>query len=140
MPTTDQWHIVFASTPTGASGPIVVAANLDDEVSVDTVALPPSDDKVEVDGLIVTRVGVNFMFESADGGAVTGLEPYLGQTAHLVAVRQGDLAYTHLHPSSDMSGMFMFGDGISEPGTYRMFLQFGRNGEVLTVPFTVVVP
>jgi len=140
MPAPGPWHIVFDSKPTSASGPIVVSANLDDEVPVDAVALPPPDDTIEADGLIITRVGVNFTFESTDGGAVTGLEPYLGQPAHLVAIRQGDLAYTHLHPSDGMSGMFMFGDGITEPGTYRMFLQFGHNGEVLTVPFTVVVP
>ncbi|MCY7298449.1 MAG: hypothetical protein LH616_04475, partial [Ilumatobacteraceae bacterium] len=116
------------------------AQNLHAEVAAHRGARPATHHTGEGAGVVVTRVGVNFMIESAEGGAVTGLEPYLGQTAHLVAVRQGDLAYTHLHPSSDMSGMFMFGDGISEPGTYRMFLQFGRNGEVLTVPFTVVVP
>jgi len=140
MPATGPWHIVFDSTPTGASGPIVVAANLDDEVPVETVALPPPDDTVEVDGLIVSRTGFSFAIAAADGGEVTGLEPYLGQASHLVAIRQGDLAYTHLHPSSDMSDMFMFGGGITEPGTYRLFLQFGHNGFVLTVPFTVVVP
>lgn len=139
MPGSGPWHVVFDSTPTGASGPIVVAANIDDEAPVATVALPPPNDTVEIDGLIVTRVGFNFMFENADGSEVKGLEPYLGQASHLVAIRQGDLAYTHLHPSGDMSGMFMFDSGITEPGTYRLFLQFGRNGKVLTVPFTVVV-
>ena len=34
----------------------------------------------------------------------------------------------------------MFGDGITAPGTYRLFLQFGHDGDVLLVPFTVVVP
>jgi hypothetical protein len=139
MPAPGPWHLVFDSTPASASGPIVVSANLDDEVAVDTVALPAPDDSVEVDDMVITRVGFNFMLETADGGKVTGLEPYLGQSSHLVAIRQGDLAYTHLHPSADMAGMFMFGGGITEPGTYRMFLQFGRNGEVLTVPFTVVI-
>jgi len=89
--------------------------------------------------MVVTRVGFNFMLETSNGGDVTGLEPYLGQSSHLVTIRKGDLAYTHLHPSGGMAGMFMFGDGIAEPGTYRMFLQFGRNGDVLTVPFTVVI-
>ena len=139
MPAPGPWHVVFDSTPTGASGPIVVSANLDDEVAVDAVALPAPDDTVEVDDMVITRVGFTFMLATADGGPVTGLEPYLGQSSHLVAIRQGDLAYTHLHPSADMADMFMFGGGITEPGTYRMFLQFGRNGEVLTVPFTVVI-
>lgn len=139
MPAPGPWHVVFDSTPTGESGPIVVSANLDDEVAVDTVALPAPSDTVEVDDMVVTRVGFTFMLETADGGPVTGLEPYLGQSSHLVAIRQGDLAYTHLHPGADMADMFMFGGGITDPGTYRMFLQFGRNGEVLTIPFTVVI-
>jgi len=144
MPASGPWHVVFDSTPTGASGPIVVSANLDDEVAIDTVALPAPDDTAEVDtvegdDMVITRVGFTFMLATADGGPVTGLELYLGQSSHLVAIRQGDLAYTHLHPSADMPDMFMFGGGITEPGTYRMFLQFGRNGEVLTVPFTVVI-
>lgn len=139
MPSSGPWHIVFDSTPTSASGPIVVSANLDDEVPVEPKPLPPPNDTVEVDDMVITRTGFNFAFESADGGEVTGLEPYLGQSAHLVAIRQGDLAYTHLHPSADMEGMFMFGGGIAEPGTYRLFLQFGRNGDVITVPFTVVI-
>lgn len=140
LPSPGQWHLVFDSTPTGAANPVVVSANLDDETPVAAVALPPADDTVEIDGLLVTRVGFTFSVTSADGGMVMGVEPYLGQPAHLVAMRQGDLAYTHLHPSGEMSGMFMFGSGITAPGTYRLFLQFGHNGDVLTVPFTVVLP
>lgn len=135
-----QWHVVFDSTPDGASDPVVVSANLDDETQIATVPLPPADDTVDIDGLHIVRDGFTFTVTNADGGAPTGLEPYLGQPAHLVAMRVGDLAYTHLHPSGDMAGMYTFGAGITAPGTYRLFLQFGHAGQVLTVPFTVVVP
>jgi len=37
---------------------------------------------------------------SRQGVPVTDLEPYLGAFAHLVALRQGDLAYLHVHPES----------------------------------------
>ena len=33
-----------------------------------------------------------------DGRPFDGLEPYLGATGHLVALREGDLAYLHVHP------------------------------------------
>ena len=33
-----------------------------------------------------------------DGEPVTDLEPYLGALGHLVAIRDGDLAYLHVHP------------------------------------------
>jgi len=77
---------------------------------------------------------------SVDGSPVSGLEPYLGQPAHLVALRSSDLAYVHLHPMMNMVSAFMFGTKLPQPGTYRLFLQFGYHGEVLTVPFTVVQP
>ena len=33
-----------------------------------------------------------------DGQPVTALQPYLGAFGHLVALREGDLAYLHVHP------------------------------------------
>ncbi len=137
-----QWHLVFDSTPVGESAPVVVSANADDEVQIEAVPLPDADDDVTLKGLRIIRDGVNFNIINADGTAADGLEPYLGQPAHLIAIRQGDLAYIHLHPTMEMVGMFMFGpatdSSLPAPGTYRMFLQFGYRGEVLTVPYTVV--
>ncbi len=132
------WHVVFEATPTGASMPVVVSANLDDEVPVDTIALPDPADDVTVNGLHVTRAGLTFTATMPDGSPVDGLEPYLGQAAHLVAIRQGDLAYVHLHPMTSPSGTFAFGTTLPQAGTYRVFLQFGYRGDVVTVPFTVV--
>jgi hypothetical protein len=138
------WHLVFDSTPNDENSPVVVSANTDDEVAVPPVPLPAPDDDVTVNGLRIIRDGVNFHIINADGSPAEGLEPYLGQAAHLVAIRQGDLAYVHLHPMMDMVGMFMFGpatgSGLPQSGTYRMFLQFGYRGDVITVPFTVVQP
>jgi hypothetical protein len=34
----------------------------------------------------------------------------------------------------------MFGSALPEAGTYRLFLQFGHDGDVVTVPFTVTQP
>jgi len=135
-----QWHVVFESTPTGSTAPVVVAANFDDEQVVEPQPLPAVDDEVEVDGLRVTRTGLDFSVENVDGSPALDLEPYLGQPAHLVAIREGDLAYVHLHPQMDMAGGFMFGTDLPQAGTYRVFLQFGHEGDVLTVPFTVVQP
>src|SRR5690625_923559 len=36
-----------------------------------------------------------------EGEPVTALEPYLGAFGHLVALRDGDLAYLHVHPHGD---------------------------------------
>lgn len=132
-----EWHIVIDSQPSGAAASIALATNVDDEVPVDEVALPAPDDEVTVDDLTIIRQGLNFSVSTREGSSTDGLEPYLGQPAHLIAIRQGDLAYTHLHPAEGMAAMFMF-NGTLQPGTYRLFLQFGYHGEVRTVAFTVV--
>ena len=106
----------------------------------DTVAPPPADDTVEIDGLQISRNGFVFTVANADGSAATDLEPYQEQAAHLVAIREGDLAFTNLYPLDSPPATFDFGDGLTEPGTYRLFLRFGHAGSVVTVPFTVVLP
>jgi hypothetical protein len=138
------WHLVFEATPvadgTPVAQPIIVTADVDDGTVIEPVALPPPDDTVEADGLVVSRSGFRFSITNDDGSAATDLEPYLGQVAHLVAIRQSDLAFTHIHPLDSPAGTFDFGAGVSESGTYRLFLQFGHAGSVVTVPFTVSLP
>lgn len=131
------WHVVFESTPKGSSAAVVVSTDIEGSESADT-PLPSPNDVVTVNGLRIVRSDLTFSVATVDGSPVSGLEPYLGQPAHLVAVRAGDLAYVHLHPSMNMVNAFMFGTTLPQPGTYRLFLQFGYRGDVLTVPFTVI--
>jgi len=62
-------------------------------------------------------------------------EPYLGAGGHLVALRGGDLAFLHVHPTSD-DGAIGLDATFPSPGAYRLFLQFKVNGSVQTVAFT----
>ena len=68
------------------------------------------------------------------------LEPYLGASGHLVAIRESDLAYLHVHPleRSHTNGVSFVAE-FTEPGRYGLFLQFKHAGRVQTVPFTVEV-
>ena len=81
---------------------------------------------------------------SKDGKPVTDLQPYLGAYGHLVALREGDLAYLHVHPDGEPN------DGTTEPGpevvfyaavpsdgTYHLYLDFKHDGVVRTAAFTV---
>ncbi len=113
---------------------IVLASNVDDEVAVDRVALPKPDDELTIGDLTVTRQDLQFTVSSKDGSPVIGLEPYVGQPAHLIAVRQGDLAYTHLHPADAAAGPTFSFHGSLPTGTYRLFLQFGYRGDIADVP------
>jgi hypothetical protein len=89
--------------------------------------------------LTIVRHDLSFTVTGKDGRPASALEPFLGQPAHLIAIRQGDLAYNHLHPDAGSSSTFSFA-GQLPSGTDRLFLQFGYKGEVRTVPFTVVQP
>lgn len=78
---------------------------------------------------------------SRDGTPVTDLEPYLGARGHLVGLRQGDLAYLHLHPEAAAEdGAIVFHGSFPSAGAYRLFLQFQHQGAVRTTAVTVEVP
>jgi hypothetical protein len=61
-------------------------------------------------------------------------EQYLGAGGHLVALREGDLAFLHVHPTA--SGAAAFDTTFPTEGRYRLFLQFQHDGRVQTVAFT----
>jgi hypothetical protein len=65
-------------------------------------------------------------------------EPYLGAGGHLVALREGDLAFLHVHPTEEGAGVG-FGATFPTAGRYRLFLQFKHEGRVQTVAFTQAV-
>jgi hypothetical protein len=74
-----------------------------------------------------------------DGVPVQDLEPYLGARGHLVALREGDLAFLHVHPDEEgeaQPGHIGFGVEYPSAGRYRLFLQFKHQGVVQTVAFT----
>ena len=79
-----------------------------------------------------------------DGKAVQ-VEPYLGADGHLVALREGDLAFLHVHPSGHGTNggdetardpAIRFMTEFPSEGRYRLFLQFKHQGEVHTAEFT----
>jgi hypothetical protein len=75
-------------------------------------------------------------FEVTRDGRKVETEPYLGAGGHLVALREGDLAYLHVHPGEELSFM----SELPSAGRYRLFLQFKHDGAVHTAAFTLEVP
>jgi hypothetical protein len=100
---------------------------------------------VELAGdLVPGRASPVTLSVSRDGAPVTDLQPYLGAYGHLVALREGDLAYLHVHPQgSPGDGVTAAGPQVSflaevpSAGTYRLFLDFQHDGVVRTAEFTV---
>src|SRR5829696_3042941 len=70
------------------------------------------------------------------GQDVEELEPYLGALGHLVALREGDLAFLHVHPTGGAGARIMFHAVFPSMGLYKLFLQFANEGRVHTVDFT----
>jgi hypothetical protein len=68
-------------------------------------------------------------------GRPVATDPYLGAGGHLVALREGDLAFLHVHPAGDEHST-AFEATFPTTGAYRLFLQFKVGGVVQTVAFT----
>jgi hypothetical protein len=107
---------------------------------------------VQVDGYTVTLSGDLAAGEmgdltasvSRDGEPVTTLQPYLGAFGHLVALRDGDLAYLHVHPEGDAPAAGQSGGPdigfmatAPSPGRYLLYLDFRVDGQVHTAEFVV---
>jgi len=107
----------------------VAAAGDGYEVSLDSAPAHPG----EADELAfsVTR----------HGEPIAGVEPYLGADGHLVALREHDQAFLHVHPEGEPGGAgpIVFAATYPSPGRYRLFLQFKVDGKVRTAAFTQVV-
>jgi len=98
--------------------------------------LPAPAATTTVDGYRVTldtsRDG-ELRFSVTRGGEAVDVEPYLGARGHLVALREGDLAYLHVHPDEDS---LSFMAELPSGARYRLFLQFQHEGRVHTAEFT----
>ncbi len=102
--------------------------------------LPAASQTARVDGYEVKlheHPGELGFFVRRSGKLVTDLQPYLGARGHLVALRDGDLAYEHIHPDATPPPEIAFHTGATEPGSYRLFLQFRHEGRVHTAAFTI---
>lgn len=137
--------------PAGGDG-LTLGVDLRAAGDYDPRPLPVPERTAQVDGHTVELAGDLVAGSSSDltltvsrdGEPVTGLDPYLGAYGHLVALREGDLAYLHVHPYGEL------GDGVTtsgpdvrfaaevpSDGTYRLYLDFSVGGVVRTAEFTV---
>jgi hypothetical protein len=88
------------------------------------------------------RDGRERRFTVSRGGVpVDDIEPYLGARGHLVALSEGELSFEHVHPkdAATEGRAISFDVALTEPGRYRLFLQFKHDGEVHTAAFTETV-
>ncbi|HAN24916.1 MAG: heavy metal-binding domain-containing protein [Microbacterium sp.] len=152
-----QWdaagtYRVFADfVPAEYGEGITLSTNVQVGGDYEPVAAEPAAE-TSVDGFDVAVTGDLVASESStlivtitrDGQPVSALEPYLGAFGHLVALRDGDLAYLHVHPHGDApqagqtSGPeIVFEATAPTAGRYLLFLDFQVDGQVRTAPLVI---
>ena len=139
---------VFADfTPAGRDRALTLAADLTAPGVYTPTPLPAPTRSTSVDGYEVALDGTLVAGTSSrlvltvhrDGRPVTDLQPYLGAYGHLVTLREGDLAYLHVHPDGatvEPGPDIVFSADVPSPATYRLFLDFAHAGAVRTAELT----
>jgi hypothetical protein len=148
-----QYRVFADFTPAGRAAGLTLGVDVPAPGDYRPRPVPPAARTATVDGYTVTLGGdLNPGASSAltltvrrAGAPVTDLQPYLGAYGHLVALRDGDLAYLHVHPEGTPGdGRTAAGPGITfaaevpSAGTYRLYLDFRHGGKVRTAEFTAV--
>jgi hypothetical protein len=122
--------------------PYTLADDLTVDGSVRFRELPAPAKSVDVDGLRVsltegaTKAGAEseLGFTVTRNGRPVAIQDYLGAKGHLVALRQGDLAFLHVHPDENR---LKFMATFPTAARYRLFLQFKTDdGRLHTAAFT----
>ncbi len=95
-------------------------------------------------GLVAGATSELTISVSRNGEPVTRLEPYLGAFGHLVALREGDLAYLHVHaegeeprPGETAGPEIGFAAAAPTAGRYLLYLDFQVDGQVHTAEFVL---
>jgi hypothetical protein len=134
---------MFADFARGGE-PHTLAADLRVDGAADLRDLPPAAEVAASDGGYQVRLEsgdpragkpADLRFSITRAGRPIRVEQYLGAGGHLVALREGDLAFLHVHPTS-AEGTAGFEATFPTAGRYRLFLQFQHEGRVHTVAFT----
>ncbi|MFR9775867.1 hypothetical protein ACL02O_07370 [Micromonospora sp. MS34] len=146
------WRVFADFTPAGGD-PLTLGVDVTVPGALESRPLPAPATSTTVDGYTVTLAGSPqpgrtsrlTLTVSRDGRPVTDLQPYLGAYGHLVALRQGDLAYLHVHPEgtpddgrTPAGPAVTFAAEVPSTGTYRLYLDFRHGDAVHTAEFTVV--
>lgn len=134
-----QWRLFADFKPAGGEG---LTLGTDLLVPGRQPAVTPADETRtdEVDGYVVELAGdlvggaeSRLTLEVTKDGQRVQTEEYLGASGHLVALREGDLAYLHVHPESVEDLVFVA--EVPSAGRYHLFLDFQVDGVVRTAAF-----
>jgi hypothetical protein len=137
---------VFAEFQSTDSANLTLGADVSVAGYTRPVELPAPSGVDTVDGYDVALSGQpaigdsELTFTVSRNGEQVVTDPYLGAAGHLVAIREGDLAYLHVHPHESGGGAAVtFTGNFPSAGTFRLFFDFSHDDSVHTAAYTVVV-
>jgi uncharacterized protein YceK len=126
-----------------------------------SVPLPKSLEKFEKTKVLSSaKVNLNFSDKNIQAGkevslkfdvkdavnnqSIKDLQPYLGERGHLVIIKSSSpltiADYIHAHAlKNSADGQIEFLTRFPQPGTYKLWMQFNRNGKINTADFWVNV-
>jgi hypothetical protein len=148
-----QYRMFADFQPAGRSEPLTLGVDLPAKGDYQPAPLPSPRRSATVDGYTVTLDGDLVPGTSSkltltvakDGVPVRDLQPYLAAYGHLVALRDGDLAYLHVHPDGEPGDgrtaagpQIVFHAEVPSAGAYGLFLDFQHGGVVRTASFTAI--
>lgn len=152
--TPGAWRLFADFVPSAADGgeaePLTLGTDLlvSGDVGAPAATVSTGTRVAEVDGFRVELAGDLVSGDTSDlllsvthdGVPVAELEPYLAARGHLVALREGDLAYLHVHPTdaADLEAHQVgFAAEVPSAGGYRLYLDFQVDGVVRTAEFAL---
>ncbi|HEX5994314.1 MAG TPA: hypothetical protein VFY84_04145 [Jiangellales bacterium] len=153
VPAAGQYRVFADFQPAERDRALTLGADLPAPGNYEPAPLPAPSRTASVDGYTVTVDGdlvpgtssMLTLTVARDGVPVTDLQPYLAAYGHLVALRDGDLAYLHVHPDgrpgdgrTSPGPQIVFHIEVPTAGSYRLFLDFRHEDVVRTVAFTAV--
>ena len=139
----------FSAIADGNTKPVILGVDLTAPGSYSPQPLPAAAREAPAGPLTVSMEGtphaggidaVYFRISAAGAPATQDVQPYLGSYAHLVAVREGDLAISHAHGDELTDIGIRCWLATPGPGRYRLFLDFKQADTVHTATYTQVVP
>lgn len=166
LPKAGSYQLLSDFLPTGGSpqfvGRTLETADFDGDLESQSAHLEPDTTLTRTVGSVTAHVELEpsilvegqfghlafTMTDAKTGRPVTDLQPYLGAFGHALILSEDMRDYVHSHPfegpDSDISKGFggptvTFEGYMPRAGRYRAWSQFQRNGEVITVPFTLKV-
>jgi hypothetical protein len=148
-----QYRVFADFQPSGRDAPLTLGVDVPVAGAYRPRPLPPASRTAEVDGyrvelsgdLVPGTASALTLRVTRNGKLVTDLQPYLGAYGHLVALRDGDLAFLHVHPEGapgdDRTAAgpdITFSAEVPSAGAYRLYLDFQHGGVVRRVEFTAI--